>query len=99
MNQEYWGAYCLRERLDDEFFEHTWSLVQPDDWNFIKDGDEEEGSADRWWEFLSSFAAVTDATDPVWFDETGVFAKTDLTALVVDNTPDELILEIPFSSA
>jgi len=69
LNQEYWGAYCLRERLDDEFFEHTWRLVRPDDWNFIKDGDEEEGNADGWWEFLSSFAAVTDPTDPVWFDE------------------------------
>jgi len=69
LNEEYWGAYNLRERLDDEFFEHNWSLAQKGDWNFIKDGDEEEGSADGWWTFLSSFAAVTDPADPVWFDE------------------------------
>jgi len=69
LNQEYWGAYCLRERLDDEFFEHNWSLARKGDWNFIKDGDEEEGSADGWWAFLSSFGAVTDSADPAWFDE------------------------------
>ena len=69
LNREYWGAYNLRERLDDEFFEHNWSLTQKGNWNFIKDGDEEEGSADGWWTFLSSFGAVTDPTDPAWFDE------------------------------
>ncbi len=69
LNQEYWGAYNLRERLDDEFFEHNWSLAQKGNWNFIKDGDEEEGSADGWWNFLASFGEVTDPADPVWFDE------------------------------
>lgn len=69
LNEEYWGGYNLRERLDDEFFEHNWSLAQKGDWNFIKDGDEEEGSADGWWTFLSSFGSVADPTDPAWFDE------------------------------
>jgi hypothetical protein len=69
LNQEYWGAYNLRERLDDEFFEHNWSLAQKGDWNFIKDGDLEEGTAAGWRTFLSSFGAVSDPTDPVWFDE------------------------------
>ena len=69
LNEEYWGAYNLRERLDDEFFEHNWSLVQKGDWNFIKDGDEEEGSAEGWWTFLSSFGSVGNPTDRVWFDE------------------------------
>ncbi len=39
--------------------------------------------------------------DPVWFEEPRTrqtFDKTDLTALVIDNTPDELILELPFQS-
>jgi hypothetical protein len=39
--------------------------------------------------------------DPVWYDEPRtrqVFPPTDLTALVVDNTPSELLLEIPFAS-
>jgi len=40
-------------------------------------------------------------TDPVWYEEPldhQTFDKTDLTALIVTNTPDELILEIPFES-
>ncbi|MEN8006047.1 MAG: CotH kinase family protein [Candidatus Krumholzibacteriota bacterium] len=69
LNEEYWGAYNLRERLDDEFFEHNWSLAQKGDWNFIKDGDEEEGSAAGWWTFLASFGDVTNPADPAWFDE------------------------------
>ncbi|MEN8006540.1 MAG: glucodextranase DOMON-like domain-containing protein [Candidatus Krumholzibacteriota bacterium] len=39
--------------------------------------------------------------DPVWYEEPltrQTFDKTDLTALVVANTPDELLLEIPFQS-
>ncbi len=69
LNEEYWGAYNLRERLDDEFFEHNWSLAKKGDWNFIKDGEEKEGNAAGWWTFLSSFGDVTDPTDPQWFDE------------------------------
>ena len=40
-------------------------------------------------------------TDPVWYNEPRTrqtFEPTDLTALVVDNTADELLLDIPFSS-
>lgn len=40
-------------------------------------------------------------SDPVWYDEPAtrqVFPPVDLTTLIVDNTPDELLLEIPFSS-
>ena len=39
--------------------------------------------------------------DPVWYDEPDdrqTFEQTDLTALVVANTPEELLLEIPFQS-
>jgi len=39
--------------------------------------------------------------DPLWYEESPgpqTFDKTDLTALIVDNTPDELLLEIPFAS-
>ena len=45
--------------------------------------------------------AVTVIPDPVWFEEPltrQTFDKSDLTALVIDNTPDELILELPFQS-
>ncbi len=69
LNREYWGAYNLRERLDDEFFEHNWSLARKGDWNFIKDGEVKEGTATGWRTFLSSFGAVSDPTDPVWFDK------------------------------
>ena len=40
-------------------------------------------------------------SDPVWYEEPAehqTFDKTDLTALVIDNTPAELILELPFQS-
>jgi C-terminal binding-module, SLH-like, of glucodextranase len=39
--------------------------------------------------------------DPAWYDEPTdhqTFQDTDLTAVVIDNTPDELTLDIPFSS-
>ena len=42
------------------------------------------------------------APDPVWQEEPRTrqtFPQTDLTALVVDNTADELLLEIPFSTS
>lgn len=40
-------------------------------------------------------------SDPVWYDEPAtrqVFPPVDLTTLVVDNSPDELLIEIPFES-
>jgi len=80
LNGEYWGAYNLRERLDDEFFEHTWELARKGDYNFIKDGDLEEGSADGWWAFLSSFGSVADPADPAWFDT--VRANLDLASYI-----------------
>ena len=66
LNREYWGAYSLRERLDDEFFEKTWD-VDYGGLNLIKDGETEEGSGAGWWDFLASFADVTDPQDDAWF--------------------------------
>lgn len=67
LNNEYWGAYSLRERLDDEFFETTWDL-ESDGYNLIKDGVTEVGIGDGWWTFLESFSAVSDPEDDTWFD-------------------------------
>jgi len=66
LNREYWGAYSLRERLDDEFFETTWGL-DFGGLNLIKDGETKEGDATGWWDFLANFGAVADPEDDQWF--------------------------------
>lgn len=62
LNDEYWGGYYLRERLDDEFFEvtHGWS----GDFDLIKDGEVEEGDGDAWWALMDEIVASWDPTDP-----------------------------------
>ena len=67
LNQEYWGAYSLRERLDDEFFRKTWDLGYGG-LNFIKDGETEYGNGDSWWDFLESFEQVADPENEPWFE-------------------------------
>ena len=79
LNREYWGAYSLRERLDDEFFESTWGL-DFGGLNLIKDGDTEEGSGDGWWAFLASFDQVNDPEDNQWF--TWVRQNLDLASYI-----------------
>lgn len=66
LNREYWGAYSLRERLDDEFFRKTWDLGYGG-LNFIKDGETKYGNGDGWWDFLESFGQVTDPESDQWF--------------------------------
>jgi len=66
LNREYWGAYSLRERLDDEFFRSTWDLGYGG-LNLIKDGETEHGSGQGWWDFLASFQDVADPQDEQWF--------------------------------
>lgn len=66
LNQEYWGAYSMRERLDDEFFRKTWDLGYGG-LNVIKDGETEYGNGVSWWNFLESFDQVSDPEDEQWF--------------------------------
>ncbi len=66
LNGEYWGAYSLRERLDDEFFRTTWGLGYGG-LNLIKDGETEYGNGEGFWDFLASFAEVEDPEDEQWF--------------------------------
>ncbi|MCP3868233.1 MAG: hypothetical protein GY703_09095, partial [Gammaproteobacteria bacterium] len=66
LNQEYWGGYSLRERLDHEFFKRNWDIGF-DGLNLIKDGETQYGDGEAWWDFLESFAQVDDPQDPQWF--------------------------------
>ncbi len=65
LNREYWGAYSLRERLDDKFFATTHGLGSGG-LNFIKDGETKEGDAAGWWSFLAEFADVRRPDNPQW---------------------------------
>jgi hypothetical protein len=67
LNREYWGAYSLRERLDDEFFRHTWDLGYGG-LNLIKDGETQYGDGNSWWDFLESFGQVGNPEDEQWFE-------------------------------
>ncbi len=66
LNREYWGAYALRERLDDEFFRTTWHL-DFGGLNLIKDGETKAGDATGWTNFQASFDNVADPEDEQWF--------------------------------
>jgi len=79
LNDEYWGAYALRERPDTEFIETTWDL-EFGGYNLIKDGETTAGDGSGWWSFLSSFGDVADPTSEVWFDN--VRANMDLASYI-----------------
>ncbi len=65
VNDEYWGAYALRERFDSKWVEttHEWA---DDDYVVIKDHDAEAGDYGRWESFLSDLQ-VGDPTSHAWF--------------------------------
>ena len=52
LNDEYWGAYGLRERLDDEWATTTLGL-DPDEIVLVKDGETLIGDPDAWTTFLT----------------------------------------------
>jgi len=58
---DYWGAYSVRERLDDEFIEVTHNLADDGDYTFIKDMESVEGDPAAWTEFLDTYAAPPQA--------------------------------------
>jgi len=57
----YWGAYSLRERLDDEFIEVTHDLASNNGYTLIKDDDAVEGDVQDWYDFLNSYAVPPQA--------------------------------------
>ncbi len=52
LNGEYWGFYPLRERIDDEFIEHTHGL-DGDGYALIKDGETKHGDSSSFWAFMN----------------------------------------------
>ena len=52
LNGEYWGFYPLRERIDEEFIEHTHDLDE-DSYALIKDGEVLHGDCSSFWDFIN----------------------------------------------
>ena len=91
LNREYWGACYLRERIDEEFIEHTWNL---DDGGYIlmKDGDPVHGDGAEFYDFLGFFGQPADYSSHAWFLD--ACSRFDLTTYM-----DWLIINIFGASA
>lgn len=68
LNREYWGYYSLRERIDEQFIEHTYDLAD-DHYVLIKDGESVHGDPAPWWEFLDSCAQEQPFDSRAWYGE------------------------------
>ena len=79
LNDEYWGVYHLRERLDDEWAEVTLGL-DPDQYILIKDGEAEHGDPADWWDFLDWVNAPVDPTSHGFYVQVG--ARLDLSTYI-----------------
>jgi len=66
LNEEYWGVYNLRERIDAEFIEHTHDLAG-DGYILMKDGDPVHGDGSVFYDFLGFFGEPADYTSHDWF--------------------------------
>jgi len=66
INNEYWGTYSLRERLDDEFLEVTHG-IERDSYIFIKDGVVERGDPTDWSNLIASFDETQEYASHQWF--------------------------------
>ncbi len=86
VNNEYWGTYSLRERLDDEFLEITHG-IEPGSYIFIKDGVVERGDPTDWATVIASFSEAQEFSSHAWFAD--ISRKVDLATYV-----DWLILNI-----
>lgn len=65
---DYWGAYNIRERLDDHLVEVTHELAEDGDYTFIKDMESVEGDPAQWTQFLETYAVPPqDYTAHQWF--------------------------------
>ena len=79
LNDEYWGAYSVRERYDDHFVEVTHALADDGEYVFIKDDDAVEGEVQAWYGFLEAYAVPPQDYDAhAWF--TAVSSQLDLGA-------------------
>lgn len=67
LNGEYWGAYTLRERIEDKLIEVTYGITDP--YILQKDGEPENGDFAVWEAYLDSFGTATDYETHAWFRE------------------------------
>ena len=79
VNNEFWGVYSLRERLDDEFLEVTHGL-EPDTYTFIKDGVVEKGDPNDWANFIASFEPGQEFASHAWYAD--IATRIDLNSYV-----------------
>jgi len=80
LNNELWGAYSLRERLDDEFVEDTWQWADDDEFILIKDHEAEVGDYAQWEDFLAEFTGDVPFDSHQWFEE--ISTQIDLEAYI-----------------
>ncbi len=80
LNNELWGAYSLRERLDDEFVEKTWQWADDDEFILIKDHEAEVGDYTQWESFLSDFSGEGPFDTHQWYEE--ISSQIDLVAYI-----------------
>ncbi len=66
VNDEYWGAYSLRERFDSKWVEttHEWA---DDDYIIVKDHEAEVGDYERWEQVLAGCQPPADSASHAWF--------------------------------
>ncbi len=80
LNNELWGAYSLRERLDDEFVEKTWQWADDGEFTLIKDHEAEVGDYAVWENFLAEFSGEGPFDSHLWFEN--VSSQMDLLAYI-----------------
>lgn len=80
LNNEFWGAYSLRERLDDEYVEKTWQWADDDDFILIKDHEAEVGDYSVWENFLAGFSDDAPFDSHSWYEE--ISSQIDLVAYI-----------------
>lgn len=80
LNNELWGSYSLRERLDDEFVEITWQWAGDGEFILIKDHEAEVGDYSVWEDFLSEFSEDGPFDSHQWYEE--INAQIDLVAYI-----------------
>jgi len=66
LNEEFWGIEVIRERFDNEYFEHTYGL-NGTDYVFLKDDTTEHGDPDLWWQFRAAINTADDHSSHEFF--------------------------------
>lgn len=91
VNDEYWGLYSLREKVDDEFVEITHGLGA-DGYTLVKDGETTDGDPLAWTRFIDGFGQDHHFQSRDWY------AQVE-TQLDIGSYLDWLILNIFSASA